>query len=288
MNVGRSPGELPLRERAVAIGTFDGVHVGHRRVLEAAVAASGAASVVTFDPHPRTASGTPTPLLTTLERRLELLAAAGIEDTLVVRLDEALADGGADQLAATVLRPFGARVVVGREGARFGRERLGDLRALAALGLDVRPVPLVEGVSSQRIRQLVAAGELGAAARLLGRPVEVEGVVHEGDRRGRLLGFPTANLGVADEMLVPPYGIYAGATRGHRAAISIGVNPHFGGGERRLEAFLLDYEGDLYGERLVVELWARLREERAFTDEAALVTQIVQDVAEARKAARPA
>ncbi len=287
MNVAHSPAELPLRERAVALGTFDGVHVGHRRVLEAAVAAPGSASVVTFDTHPRAGGATVTPLLTTLERRLELVAAAGIEDVLVLPLEDGLATSDPAELAARVLEPFGTRVVVAGQGFRFGRERRGDLRALAGLGLDVRPVPLVEGVSSQRIRELVVAGELRTAARLLGRPFEVEGTVHEGDRRGRLLRFPTANLDVPDRLLVPPYGIYAGAARGHRAAISIGVNPHFGAGERRVEAFLLDFEGDLYGERLVVELWARLRDEQAFDDEAGLVAQIARDVAAAREAVRP-
>jgi riboflavin kinase/FMN adenylyltransferase len=149
-------------------------------------------------------------------------------------------------------------------------------------------VPLVEGVSSQRIRRLVAAGELGPAARMLGRPFEVEGVVVEGDRRGRLLGFPTANLRVAPGLVLPPNGIYAGAALGHRAAISIGVNPHYGGAERRFEAYLLDFDGELYGERLRVELWGFLREEAAFPSEAALVRQIERDVEAARGVARPA
>ena len=135
---------------------------------------------------------------------------------------------------------------------------------LGELGFDARPVPLVEGVSSSRIRQLAAAGEVDKAAKLLGRPVEVEGTVVAGDARGGTLGFPTANLAVPSDLLVPAFGIYAGEALGMRTATSIGVNPHYGGEERRVEAFLLDYEGDLYGRRLVVELWERLREERAF------------------------
>jgi riboflavin kinase/FMN adenylyltransferase len=142
-------------------------------------------------------------------------------------------------------------------------------------------------VSSQQIRQLVEAGDLAGAARLLGRPFEVEGVVVEGDRRGRLLGFPTANLQLAPELVLPPNGIYAGAARGHRAAVSIGVNPHYGGAERRFEAYLLDFDGDLYGERLRVELWSFLRDELAFASEDDLVSQIGRDVAAARSAARP-
>jgi len=287
VNVARSPDELPFRERAVAIGTFDGVHVGHRRVLDAAVAAPAATAAVTFDPHPRTVLGSPTALVTTLERRLELLADAGVEDALVVPFDASVAALQPTAFAETFLAPFGARIVTAGVGFRFGRDRSVDLVSLGRLGFDIRPVPLVEGVSSARIRELVAAGELRAAAKLLGRPFEVEGQVETGDRRGRLLGFPTANVGVGDEMLVPPYGVYAGAALSHRAAISIGVNPHFGGSERRVEAFLLDFDGDLYGRRLIVELWERLRDEQAFADEAALVAQIGRDVAAAREAEPP-
>ncbi len=135
--------------------------------------------------------------------------------------------------------------------------------------------------------RLVAAGELAEAARILGRPFEVEGIVVEGDRRGKLLGFPTANLDIAAGRLLPPKGIYAGAALGHRAAISIGVNPHYGGTALRVEAHLLDFDGDLYGQRLVVELWERLRDERAFASEAELIEAIAADVEAARRAVRP-
>ena len=121
---------------------------------------------------------------------------------------------------------------------------------------------------------------------LLGRPYELDGTVVAGDQRGGTLGYPTANLALAAELLVPPYGIYAGFARGHRAAVSIGVNPHYGGAERRIEPHLLDFEGDLYGQRLVLELWQYLREERAFASEEDLVAQIGRDVeADARSAA---
>ena len=136
--------------------------------------------------------------------------------------------------------------------------------------------------------RLVAAGELREAARVLGHPVEVEGLVVEGDRRGKTLGFPTANLELPPDQLLPPKGIYAGAAHGHRAAISIGVNPHFGGRERRVEAFLLDWTGDLYGERLVVQVWRRLRDEQAFASDEELVAQIDRDVAATRAATPPA
>jgi riboflavin kinase / FMN adenylyltransferase len=137
------------------------------------------------------------------------------------------------------------------------------------------------------VEKLVAAGELAEAARVLGRPFEVEGVVVEGDRRGKALGFPTANLDVPERQLLPPKGIYAGAALGHRAAISIGVNPHYGGTALRVEAHLLDFDGDLYGRRLVVELWEKLRDERAFASEADLVDAIAADVETTRRAVRP-
>ena len=145
----------------------------------------------------------------------------------------------------------------------------------------------VEGVSSSRIRELLAEGDMRGAAALLGRPPELEGVVVSGDQRGGTLGFPTANLAVEPHLLVPAYGIYAGAAFGGRAAISIGVNPHYGGSERRIEAFLLDFEGDLYGRKLRIELWDRLRDERAFESEDDLVRQIALDVDATRQASRP-
>jgi riboflavin kinase / FMN adenylyltransferase len=137
------------------------------------------------------------------------------------------------------------------------------------------------------VARLVAAGELAEAARVLGHPFEVHGVVVEGDRRGKALGFPTANLDVAADQLLPPKGIYAGAALGHRAAISIGLNPHYGGTVLRVEAHVLDFDGDLYGQRLVVELWQRLRDERAFVSEAELVEAIAADVEATRRAVRP-
>jgi riboflavin kinase/FMN adenylyltransferase len=287
VKVGSSPQELGAGDRAVAIGTFDGVHLGHRRVIEAALAAGPRPVVVTFDPHPRTALGNRVELISTLERRLELLGELGVEETLVLPFTPDLALVTPEEFARSVLEPLGARVVLAGASFRFGRGREGDLELLARLGFDARPVPLVDGVSSSLIRQLVGAGEIGRAAELLGRPVEVEGTVVAGDARGGTLGFPTANLAVSPELLVPPFGIYAGEALGHRAATSIGVNPHYGGEERRVEAFLLDYEGDLYGRRLVVQLWERLREERAFESEQELIEQIARDVEATRAAVKP-
>jgi riboflavin kinase / FMN adenylyltransferase len=287
VKVARTPAELEPRDRAVAIGTFDGVHVGHRRVLQAAVEAGSAPTVVTFDPHPREALGNRVELISTLERRLELIAESGIEEALVLEFTPEVAAREPEEFARDVLGAIGAVVVVAGADFRFGRRRSGDLELLRGLGYDVRPVPLADGVSSTAIRQLIAAGEVQQAARPLGRPVEVEGVVVAGDARGGTLGFPTANLAVSADLLVPAFGIYAGAASGYHAAVSIGLNPHYGGAERRIEAHLLEFAGDLYGRRLVVELWQRLREERAFGSEAELVQQIERDVEAARGAQRP-
>jgi riboflavin kinase/FMN adenylyltransferase len=285
--VARQVGELESKPRAVALGTFDGVHLGHRRVLDAALAAGRTPTVVTFEPHPRVALGYGVELLLSPERRLELLAEAGIEETLVVDFDLELAQLPPEAFAERVLRPLGTEVVVAGSNFRFGRGRAGDLALLERLGFDARPVPLVDGVSSTRIRDLLRAGEVERAAKLLGRPAELAGTVVAGDARGGTLGFPTANLRPEPGVLVPGYGIYAGAANGHRAAISIGTNPHYGGGERRIEAFLLDFAGDLYGRRLTLELWQRLRDEQAFESEAELVAQIDRDVEATRRTERP-
>jgi len=243
---------------------------------------------VTFDPHPRAVLGGHVELLATLERRLELLADAGVEDVLVLPFDDRLAALSAREFAERMLRGIGAETVAAGETFRFGRGREGDLDLLERLGFGVRRVPLVERVSSSRVREFVHAGEVERAATLLGRPPEVEGIVVRGDGRGRELGFPTANLDVPDGLLVPPDGVYAGWARGRRAAVSIGTNPHFDGLERRVEAHLLDFDGDLYGERLVVEVWALLRDQRRFDSLEALVTAIGDDVERTRAAVRPA
>jgi riboflavin kinase/FMN adenylyltransferase len=287
MNVARTPAELGSGPRAVALGTFDGVHLGHRRVIETLLDAGPEPTVVTFDPHPRTALGNRVDLLMSLERRLELLAGLGVDAALVVEFTLDVARLEPQAFADEFLGPIGAETVVAGEGFRFGRARQGDLTVLESLGFATRPVPLLENVSSTRIRELVRDGDVRGAAQLLGRPVEVEGIVVTGDARGGTLGFPTANLDVRPELLVPQNGIYAGAVGETRAAVSIGTNPHYGGSERRVEAFLLDFEGDLYGRRLIVELWERLRDEQSFESEQALIDQIARDVARTRAATRP-
>jgi riboflavin kinase / FMN adenylyltransferase len=287
LKVAHAPGELERRSRAVAIGTFDGVHVGHRAVVRAAVERGPLPTVVTFHPHPREVLGYQVSLLATLERRLELLAELGVEETLVVEFTPQVAALEAEEFARSYLEAIGADVVVAGESFRFGSGRRGDLGLLERLGFATGVVPIVEGISSTEIRRLIAAGAVRDVPPLLGRPAEVDGTVVSGDARGGTLGFPTANLRTDPGLLVPAFGIYAGAAGEHRAAISIGVNPHYGGAERRIEAYLLDFAGDLYGKRLVVELWERLRDERAFESEADLVAQIAADVAATRAAVRP-
>jgi riboflavin kinase/FMN adenylyltransferase len=287
MNVVRTPQELSSARRAATIGTFDGVHLGHRRVLDAVRAAGLRSTVITFDPHPRTLRGNRVELLSTPERRLELFADAGIDDVLVLAFDTELASLSPEAFVDSFLHPAGVEIVAEGDGFRFGRDRAGDLDLIAGLGIEARRVPLVDNISSSHIRRLLAAGDVTSAAALLGRPAEVSGVVVLGDRRGGTLGFPTANVAVPPDLLVPKNGIYAGSALGRRAAVSIGTNPHYGGTERRVEAYLLDYDGDLYGADIVVELWERLRDEAVFDSEAALVAAIADDVERTRAARRP-
>jgi riboflavin kinase / FMN adenylyltransferase len=287
VRIAHAPGQLERQPRAVAIGTFDGVHRGHRAVVEAAVGTGLAATVITFDPHPRVALGNQVELITTLERRLELLADAGADGVLVAGFTPELQRLEPEQFAESYLRAIGAEAVVAGDDFRFGRRRRGDLELLSSLGFEIVPVPDVDGVSSTAIRTALHEGEVEAAARMLGRPYELDGVVVAGDQRGGTLGYPTANLAVDAQLASPRFGIYAGAARGHRAAVSVGTNPHYGGTERRIEPFLLDFDGDLYGERLVVELWTRLRDEAVFATEGELVEQIGRDVEATRNATRP-
>lgn len=289
MRIARDAGELEPTPRAIALGTFDGVHRGHQRVLEALRAAEPdvRSTVVTFSPHPRAVLGNQVELLTTLERRLELLGEAGVSETLVVEFTPELAATEPEAFAEGLLRPIGTERVVAGADFRFGRGRAGDLALFGRLGFVVQPVELVDGVSSSTIRELLREGAVEDAAEALGRPAEVDGTVVAGDARGGTLGYPTANLRTEPELIVPANGIYAGWAHGHRAAVSIGTNPHYGGRERRVEAFLLDYAGDLYGQRLVVQLWERLRSEQAFASEEELIAQIARDVEKTRLAEPP-
>ena len=288
MRVARSPSELDRRPRAVAIGSFDGVHLGHRAILAAVRDTGLEPTVVTFDPHPRIALGNRVELLTTLERRLELLEAEGVETVLVAAFTTELQRHSPEAFASEYLGAIGVEVVVAGSDFRFGVRRSGDLATLQELGYRVVVPQEVAGVSSTAIRAALVEGDVRVAARMLGRPYELDGMVVGGDGRGGTLGFPTANVRLEPDLACPMFGIYAGAALGHRAAISIGTNPHYGGSERRIEPYLLDFEGDLYGKRLVLEVWERLRDEAVFPSEDALVAQIAEDVDATRRAVRPA
>lgn len=286
MRIAHRPEAVQRKPRAVAVGSFDGVHRGHQAVLAATRATGLAPTVITFDPHPRIALGNKVDLLTTLARRLELIGGQGIETTLVAAFTPELQQLAPEEFAERYLRALGADVVVAGEDFRFGVRRSGDLALLERLGFRVVVPDDIERVSSTAIRTALGEGDAAGAAEMLGRPFELDGTVVAGDQRGGTLGYPTANLLLEPELAVPRFGIYAGFALGHRAAVSIGTNPHYGGTERRIEPYLLDFEGDLYGQRLVVELWDRLRDEAVFESEEELVAQIARDV-EATRSARP-
>jgi riboflavin kinase/FMN adenylyltransferase len=281
---------LPEAERrpraSVAVGTFDGVHLGHRAVIE------GAESVLTFDPHPvSVVSPRHTPkLLMRPERKAELIAGLGVQEMVVIPFDAEFARRPAAQFVGEVLVEAlqAQRVAVG-ENFRFGHKAQGDARMLAAderFATDVHPLLEVEGeiVSSSHIRGLVLAGDVAAANRLLGAPFQLCGAVVRGDERGRELGFPTANL-IPDEALAcPGHGVYACLADGRAAAVSIGVRPTFKTGRGELiETYLLDFEGDLYGSELRLDFVERLRGERRFDTPEALVAQMHRDVERTRE-----
>lgn len=298
-------GEVPPGRRTVALGTFDGVHLGHRAVVAAAVEGAerldAIACAATFHPRPAViVSGMPAQTLAGVTQRVRLLGEAGAEEVVILRFDRAMALLTAREFIDEVLvRHLGAVLVAVGEDFRFGADRAGDVALLrsagAELGFEVAPVAIVDEagarVSSSRIRELVRAGDVTAAAPLLGRAPSLEGAVVSGDARGRELGYPTANLGLVPGQCVPAEGVYAGwaitppGERRHGAAISVGRNPQFGSSEEiRVEAHLLDYDGDdLYGLPMRIEFSAYLRSQSVFDDVAALVVQMDADVAEARR-----
>jgi riboflavin kinase/FMN adenylyltransferase len=293
---------------SLVIGNFDGVHLGHQSVLREAVgearARGLAACVLTFDPHPAAVvGGAAPPMLTTLERRAELMGELGVERVYVRDFDAAFAawqaERFAEELVARVLR---ARVVVVGQNFRFGAKRSGDLALLrtlgARLGFDVRVHAIARDAqgpfSSSRARDALASGDLDEVGRVLGRPHAITGVVVRGDQRGRTLNFPTANLDQVPEM-VPAHGVYAvrverldAATSEYRplagGVTNIGVRPSVdaGGLRQTIETYLLGFSGDLYGARLRLQLIARLRPEQKFASLDELKEQIARDVAQAR------
>ncbi|HZT68111.1 MAG TPA: bifunctional riboflavin kinase/FAD synthetase [Acidimicrobiales bacterium] len=314
MEVVAEPGRFPAFPRGsiITIGAYDGVHRGHQAIIgevRSRAAAQGCASVVvTFDTHPaRVVRPESAPLLLTdLDQKLELLAATGVDFTVVVHFDEERAAETAEDFVSDLLvGKLSARGIVVGHDFHFGHDRRGNVALLSEmgnrLGFDVVGMHLVadrtagQVVSSTRIRGLLAEGDVVEAAALLGRPHEVRGTVDKGDgRAGSQLGFPTANVAVPPDILLPLDGIYAGwylRPDGTvlTAAISLGLRPTFypEGGPRLLEAYLLDFSGDLYGEAARVRFVSRIRDEVRFDSAEALVEQMHRDVAEVRTALRP-
>ena len=276
------------RRRNVAIGTFDGVHLGHREVIR------GSDTVVTFDPHPLAVLNPDAlpKLLTPFSIKRDLIEGLDVDELVVVPFDRELADRSAEWFVEEVLvrRLNAERVAVG-ENFRFGQAARGSPELLRSRPeFETRVVPLVEvageTVSSSHIRGLVAAGEVARAAEFLGGPFLFESEVVEGDRRGRSLGMPTANLVPDDRLVCPGHGVYAGWAHGHPAAVNVGVRPTFETGRGLvIEAHLIGFEGDLYGRTLRVAFTERLRGERRFESVDALVEQMHRDVERARELA---
>jgi riboflavin kinase / FMN adenylyltransferase len=306
-----TPGDLG--RTVVTIGMYDGVHRGHQSLIGAAVARARAMSrpclLLTFDPHPAEVirPGSHPAILTSLDRKAELVAEIGVDAMCVLPFTQEFMRLPPETFTHTVLveRLHAAQVVVG-ENFTYGHRAAGTVTTLAVegrrFGFAVEPVPLAEdasdggpvAISSTYVRACVAGGDMVAAARALGRPHRVDGVVVRGDRRGRAMGYPTANVESPPFTAIPADGVYAGhlVTRDARsgasrerlpAAISVGTNPTFQGSRRTVEAFVLDYDGDLYGEHVGVEFAQRLRPMSAFPDAGALMAAIAKDVEDTRR-----
>lgn len=297
------PGSYPV----LTIGNFDGPHRGHlallRAVVDAASAAGGTAIVLTFDPHPITVlkPGVSLRLLTTTEDKLQRFREAGIQEVIFLEFNGALASLPPDEFVGQILRDrIRVRELFVGEGFAFGRGRTGTMADLLRwgqqAGFRVHPVEAVrvdgDVVSSSRIRRLVQEGDVRLAARCLGRPYALGGRVVRGEHRGRAMGWPTANLPLPADRVIPADGVYAATAvwnrRRFEAVAYIGTRPTFGAGERLLEVYLLDEQVELYGEDLLVEFVERLRDDRVFATAEELAACIDQDVALARKSLRSA
>ena len=292
-----------MRQVVVALGNFDGVHLGHQEVLRRAVEEGRRRGMkvvaATFHPHPRAVlgAGDPPKLLTPLALRCEMLLAYGADEVWVISFDAALSKKTPEQFVRDVLiREGRAGVVVVGENFRFGHKAAGEFRDLlrimrevggTAVGVQVHGVD--GGISSTCIRALISGGEVTEAAGLLGRPYVLRGEVVVGDKRGRSIGFPTANVMPDTDAVIPARGVYAGFVRfgeeEYAACTNVGVAPTFGRTESRVEAYLLDFEGDLYGRVVDVGFVKRIREERRFSGVDELIGQIRRDVEEARNIA---
>ena len=274
------------RDRHVAIGTFDGVHLGHQAVID------NADTVLTFDPHPLTIlhpEAAPK-LIMPFKVKRDVIDGLGVEELVVIPFDRDFSKLSAEDFIEKVLvERLGAKKVSVGENFRFGTKAKGDPEMLAADGrFETRVVPLVEvdgeTVSSTRIRALVAAGDVEQARRCTGAPFMLEGEVVSGDRRGRELGFPTANLVPDDALVVPGHGVFAAFANGHPAAVNVGVRPTFESGRGLLvESYLIDFDEDIYGQNLRVAFVRRLRGEKRFPSAEELIEAMRRDVAEARE-----
>ncbi len=278
--------DVAPRPRRVAVGEFDGVHLGHRAVI------AGADTVLTFEPHPLTvtrAQAAPR-LLTPLEVKTELIASLGVQELVIIPFDRHFAQQGARAFIENILVGLlrATHVSVG-ENFRFGHDAAGDTAMLEAEpSFETRVVRLVEVdgeiVSSSQIRALIAAGEVEQAAHFLGAPFQMRGIVSHGDKRGRELGYPTANLIPEEHLVCPGHGVYVARAGDACAAVNIGVRPTFGMGLALLvEAFLIDRTVDLYGQQLRLDFLTRLRGERRFDSAEALIEQMDLDVIHARE-----
>ncbi len=278
--------DAETRPRKIAIGTFDGVHVGHRLVIE------GADTVLTFEPHPlRVIHPEAAPkLIMPFEIKRDVIDGLGVSELVIVPFDHGFSTIAAEEFCSRILvETLGAERVSVGENFRFGARAMGDAEMLGArteFETQVSPLIEVDGetVSSTRIRALVAAGDVEGAMRCLGAPFLLEGTVVQGDRRGRALGFPTANLVPHDELVHPGHGVYAAFADGIAAAVNVGVRPTFESGRGVLiESYLIDHDADLYGQTLRLAFIARLRGEKRFPGAEELVAQMQRDVEEARR-----
>ena len=297
MRVHHGPPDQRLGPSSLAIGSFDGVHLGHREIISRLIGTGLTPVVMTFEPHPRCLldpDNCPA-TLTTLDEKAVLMQALGVEHLVILQFDRALADlSAADFMSRVIAAGDLRRLVVGADFA-LGRGRHGDIAWLrefgSAHGFEVEVVDPVERegreVRSSELRKLLTLGDVASAARILGREYSLTGVVEHGFKVGRELGFPTVNVSVEARKLVPGRGVYAGRVRtsegAHTAAISVGYRPTFGGTRLTVEAFLLDFQGDLYQQTLEVSFTERLRDEVRFAGAAELAVQIALDVAETRR-----
>jgi riboflavin kinase / FMN adenylyltransferase len=288
MKITPLPEAEPRPGRKVAIGTFDGVHLGHREVI------GDSDTVLTFDPHPLAVIHPVAlpKLLNSSRVKADLIAGLGVEELVTIPFDRDFASKTAEEFVQEVLvDALGAERVSVGENFRFGKGAKGDAEFLGSRPeFDTRVVPLVEvegeTVSSSHIRGLVAAGEVAKASHFLGGPFLFEGEVVPGDRRGRELGMPTANIVPDDAVACPGHGVYAAWAHGHPAAVNVGVRPTFGTGRALLvEAYLLDFDGDLYGQTVRIAFLERLRGEKRFDSVDKLAAQMRLDVARAREIA---